>query len=372
MTCAGPARRRTIREQPRLPADAKIEWSIVRIQIFLYTVLLLSCSLDADAQRRKNKKDVEPPTQVLELLPEPPDAVVAETAKLSFRVSPLSAKGLLSQQVRDAIKALQKDSHGATILKLRAFVAGSGDLRRVSAIVAEEFTDDKQPLPAVSTIQVGALPMVGAQVVMESTSAERKPVNPNGLVFLSSGSAADPRGAAAELKKRAMGIDLLRITCFMSSLEDMPAVREGLAPDFRAVETIFVQMQRQATERQTGCEAVGRLPAGGTASNSIEAATITAPKIVLTGTKLVFRDQDSDVRLMFERLGKSMEPLGASLKDVRWANVFALTRPMNAKVNELRGEFFDNSRAIAGASLVTEGLPSIDATAAVELIAVAR
>ena len=73
----------------------------------------------------------------------------------------------MSQQVRDALKALARLNHGATIVKVRAFVAGSGDLRRVKDIVAEEFTERKQPLPAVSTIQVGLLPLPGAQVVIE-------------------------------------------------------------------------------------------------------------------------------------------------------------------------------------------------------------
>ena len=59
--------------------------------------------------------------------------------------------------MHDALKALARLNHGVPIVKLRAFVAGSGDLRRVKDIVAEDLTDKKQALPAVSTIQVGAL-----------------------------------------------------------------------------------------------------------------------------------------------------------------------------------------------------------------------
>src|SRR5438128_563974 len=122
---------------------------------------------------KPSKKEKEPETQTLPLPPEPPSAVIAETAKLAFHVSPLSAKGLLTQQVRDALKALDRSNGGATFLKLRAFVAGTGDMRRVATIVAEEFGNKKVPLPAVTTIQVGALPMDGAQVVIESISAEK-------------------------------------------------------------------------------------------------------------------------------------------------------------------------------------------------------
>jgi hypothetical protein len=54
------------------------------------------------------KNEKEPETQTLPLPPEPPSAVVAETGKLAFHVSPLSAKGLLTQQIHDAIKALDR------------------------------------------------------------------------------------------------------------------------------------------------------------------------------------------------------------------------------------------------------------------------
>ncbi|MGH9645888.1 MAG: hypothetical protein ACRD4E_03645, partial [Bryobacteraceae bacterium] len=75
------------------------------------------------------KKEKEPDPQTLPLPPEPPPAMIAESAKLVFHVSPLSAKGLLTQQVHDALKALERANGGATFIKLRAFVAGTGDMR---------------------------------------------------------------------------------------------------------------------------------------------------------------------------------------------------------------------------------------------------
>src|SRR5579864_7677355 len=140
------------------------------------------------------KKEKEPETQTLPLPPEPPAAVMAETGKLTFHVSPLSAKGLLTPQVRDALKALERANGGAALVKLRAFVAGTGDMRRVATIVSEEFSDRKLPLPAVTTIQVGALPMEGAQVVIESIGVEKKTVNPNGLAFFAAQRAPELAG----------------------------------------------------------------------------------------------------------------------------------------------------------------------------------
>ena len=165
--------------------------------------LLLAGNLSAQKKKKPNKKDLEPPTQVLEVVPDPPDAIAAETTRLSFQVSALSAKGLLTQQVKDALKSLAKENHGAQLVKIRAFVAGSGDLRRVAMIVAEEFTDQKKMLPVVSTVQVGGLPMVGAQVLLEGISLERRTVNPNGLAFVGGVAAADSGAAVAGLKKSA-------------------------------------------------------------------------------------------------------------------------------------------------------------------------
>jgi len=338
--------------------------------------VLLACGLWA--QKRKNKKDEEPPTQVLPPLPEPPEAVVAETDRLSFQVSPLSAKGLLSQQVRDALKALMRDNHGVPIAKLRAFVAGSGDLRRVQTIVSEELTDRKQTLPAISTIQVGALPMVGAQVVLESVSIEKKAVNPSGLVFFSASDARDAAAAVAQLQRAVSAAsvkpaNVLRVTCFLSSLDDGPAARMALATNFPSAAVDLLQMQRLGLQAQTACEAIGRLdsqaPPNGDASQFVVAGT---PKLVFTGTQLIFRDQDSDIRRAFQRLGKAMEPLGATYKDVIWSGVYPLTRPLAMKIDALRFDFFDRARPPAGTMLLFEGLPSIDATAAIELVAAAH
>src|SRR5947208_2718639 len=137
--------------------------------------------LTASSAAQKKKKEI---TQTLQLPRDLPTVAIGETRRLTFHVTPLSAKGLLSAQVRDALKALARDTGGNTVLRIRAFVAGSGDLRRVRDLVSETFTDRKQPLPALSLIQSGGLPLEGAQVVLEAIAAGRKDVNPGGLVFV--------------------------------------------------------------------------------------------------------------------------------------------------------------------------------------------
>lgn len=98
------------------------------------------------------------------------------------------------------------------------------------------------------------------------------------------------------------------------------------------------------------------------------AALVNAPKLILTAAQLVFRDQDADFRLAYQRLSKALGSQGVSLKDVAWAESFALTKPNAAKLDAIERELL--SQPHGGIGVQVEGLPSTDATAAVELIAV--
>ena len=188
---------------------------------------------ETDKNKKKKNEDV---TQTLPPPPELPIALAAEANRLAFAVSPLSGKGLLSQQTRDALNALLRKNHG-TIVKLRAFVAGSGDLRRVGELVGEIFTEKHEPLPVLSLVQIGALPMRGAQVVIESVEMDRKVVNPQGVVFFS-GQAAETVGQSIDKLKYTLASggmepgDVLRETCFVSSLEEQKDTLRLMAASF--------------------------------------------------------------------------------------------------------------------------------------------
>ncbi len=301
-------------------------------------------------------------TQTLPVLKDPPPAVAAETDRLVFHLSPLSSKGLLSQQVRDALKVLLRDTRGATIVKLRAFVAGTGDMRRVPAIVSEVFTDRKLALPAVSTVAIGALPMEGAQVVIESIATDRKSVNPNGLAFYSGRPIGDLRPVNG----------VLRATCFLSSLDDLPAVRPAVSAAFPGATVNFVQLQRLGIGRVDVCEAVARLDSAPASPVVIDngVARVRSPKIVLTGIQMAFRSSDADFRLAFDRLGRALEPLGASNQDIFWTSSYTLARSVEEKVRAFEAALFP--RAPAGTVLMFEALPSLDATMAVDAMAAAN
>jgi enamine deaminase RidA (YjgF/YER057c/UK114 family) len=368
--------------------------------LFLLFNALVFESAAQDTKPKKNKKpDQQPATQVLVVLKDPPGAAVGETNRLVFHVSPLTSKGLLSVQVHEALKTLLQDNRGAAIVKLRAFVAGSGDLRRVQTLVSEVFSERKLNIPALSTIQVGALPMDGAQVVIESIAedkkGDKKTANPNGLAFFSGQQTKDVNQSIAQLRTAmdSAGVsreNVLRTTCFLSSLEDISGSKTAIGTAFPSAAVNFVQQQRLGLDQVVECEAVGRLEKSPASSNEngpvtlvnppalaqnpnySQIALVSASKIVFTGTQMAFGDQDKDVRLAFDRLRKVLEAQGVSYRDVFWSATYPLTKTMADRVRAIRFDYYARSHPPASTLLLFEGLPSLDATAAVEVAAVAK
>ena len=330
-----------------------------KIAVVLFVSLVAAAQTTGPPRIKPPKKEKEPETQALPLPREPPSAVIAETGKLAFHVSPLSAKGLLTQQVHDALKALDRANGGATFVKLRAFVAGTGDMRRVATIVAEDFSDKKMPLPAVTTVQVGALPLEGAQVVIESISAEKsdkKPLNPNGLTFFSAQHAPELAAAA-----KAQDAVMVQITCFVGDLNQVDSARAAVTSAFPGAAANFVQLTRLAVEPGISCEGVGRLQKPGR----------SPAKLVFTGIQMAFGDQEQALRLAYGRLGRALETMKAGYPDALVMSVYSLDRTMGDKAATLAHEFLGPTVHPVSSTQIVEGLPSLDATVAIELVVAA-
>jgi enamine deaminase RidA (YjgF/YER057c/UK114 family) len=328
--------------------------------VLIVVIIGAACALAQSAEGRKKKnEEKEPVTQTLPLLKDPPAAVAAESGKLVFHVSPLSNKGLLSPQTREALSALMKLNRGAQIVKLRAFVAGTGDMRRVQAIVSEFFTDKRQPLPVLTTIQAGALPMEGAQTVIESISVDKdkKVSHPHGLAFFSAQPGDSAAEAIARLAKTAGGA-MLRVTCFLGSMDRIQEARDAAARAFPSAAVDFVQPLRAGSNPAAMCEGVG------------ESAIAGAPsKLVFTGAQMAFRDQDADLRLAFQRLEKALEPFGASLQDAVSWTLYGLSMEIAERTRSIATGYLP---APPGMTLIVEGLPSLDANVEIEVVAASR
>jgi len=324
------------------------------------------------APQSKKKKGDEI-TQTLPPSPELPAAVTAETARLAYQVSPLSSKGLLSQQTRDALKALLRQNRGP-IVKLRAFVAGSGDLRRVGEIAGEMFLEKHLPLPALSVAQVGALPLEGAQVVIEATSVDRKAVNPSGLAFVAVQPASSVADSLAKLKSvlATAGMqpsEALLITCFVSSLEDQRDVQHTMGAEFPGAALDYVQKQRAPVGPAAACEATARLAKPASLSNS-EMAVVTGPQVVITGTQLAFGNHDADFKLAYERLEKTLAASKTSFDRVVMAHLYVTTSGLSSRILSFQSGRATSSNTPAITLVPLESLPSLDAQFGIDVIAV--
>jgi enamine deaminase RidA (YjgF/YER057c/UK114 family) len=299
------------------------------------------------AQKKKNKKDIEPITQTLEVLPDPPPAVKVESTRLAFFTSPLTTKGLLSQQAKDALSALKKQAHGATIVKLRAFVAGRGDARRVSAIVSEQFFEWKLPLPALTILQVGALPIDGAQVQIEAIAEERKPVNFNGVAWLAAKQVAKPLAESGEVNAvqplleeslNALAGDVLAVTCFVSNIEGAANLERAMAAKFPTAARTLLQAQRATGSGLARCEGVARRSTG------------NPDRLVLTGSLIGFGGEAKDTDLLQARLAKLLDAQNATLLERKG---YGVSRSLES---------------LLGSITVVEGVGSNEATCSLEAI----
>lgn len=275
-----------------------------------------------------------------------PGAVAGATSQIVFHVSPLQSKGLLSKQTEEALKALDRANGNATFLKLRAFVAGNGDLRRVQGIVSEYFGAKKLPPPVVTTVQIGALTMQGAQIVIESISEDKKPVNINGLAFFpgQGGESGEAAVIALQAAMASTGAVPLVVTCFADSEAAAKAAAAALANLLPKTASVSVQATRYAAGARTTCEGIG------------QDGPVRSPKLVLTGTQLVFGEGPAGIQTALERMDRALESFGVRYTQAAQMGLYATRR-----------DVADQAQALIKATpLLIEGLTSADATLAIE------
>ncbi len=338
----------------------------------LVSCLALAGVVGAAPGQKKHKQEEEPVTQALQLPPELPQVTVADADHLVFQVTPLRGQGLLSQQLREELRSLLRQDR--PLVKLRAFVAGTGDTRRVQTVVSEMCTDKRVQLPALTVVQVGQLPREGAQVVLESVATERKAVDPNGIVLVPAESdfVSQPLQPVMPHLKRVLDRlskaaahsgagpdDVLRVTCFPSSLDEVDQFRGAAASVFPKAVINFVQPLRAALESGTSCEAAGRLVT----------AQAGPMRLAFTSAQLAFGTTPADAKLAFERLGKTLAQARTSYDRVVYVSIYALSRSTGEMAARVGREFFDGAKPPAITMVQVEALPSLDATFAVDVVA---
>jgi enamine deaminase RidA (YjgF/YER057c/UK114 family) len=333
---------------------------------------MLSISLCVRQLEGQRKKNQEPKSQVEPLPPEPPMALAADTEGLDFHISPLLKTGGLQAQIRSSLNDLIRSTKGETIIKLRAFVAGAGDARRVQAETAAIFTEHKLPLPVLSIIQVGGLGQEAAQVVIEAVVATRRSVNPNGLAFLVGQTGNSFSDAVARLKQNVARIGVapehvVSCTCFTSRIEDYEATRGAVQARFPQTAITVVQAVRDPLNDVSTCQAVGQLtepPAQGPVVllPNERAVLVNSHELVFTGLQLTFGSFLDDAHESFSRLQRVATAVAAEEVPVE-VNAFS--------INAYAGSALQKSTAVPPSTFTAqtvEGLTSVDASGGLEAV----
>ncbi len=322
--------------------------------------------------QKRNKKNEEPKSQVLPLPPELPTVLAADTQSLDFHISPLLKTGGLAVQIRRSLNDLLRDTKGETIVKLRAFVSGVGDARRVQTEVASIFSERKLPFPVLTILQVGRLGDDLAQVVIEAVVSTKRTLNPNGLAFLSGQTGKSLREALEHLRESATEADIgtgqiVSCTCFAPSVESGDASRTAVEAVFPKTAVNVVQALRDPISTATMCQAVAQLSHPPKESalvwiKNAHVSLVNSPKLVFTGLQLSFGNYLDDARQAFTRLQRAASVLQASDAPVQ-VNAFSLD--LTAASALRKSTSFPPSVFTVQ---TIEGLPSVDASAGIEAI----
>lgn len=326
--------------------------------------LLLVTGMDAQKPPAAVRTEQDKNNQTLSEPKDPPLVTVGQADRLTFQVSPLSGQGLLSQQTRDALKAIRKLSGGAPLVHLRAFSAGNGDIRRIPQIVSEVLGEKHGPLPSVSVLQAGALPLGDAQVVLEAVSLGKKAVNPGGLAFhpaemaAAEGPADTPESllgkAIDRLAAKMNGKPALSVTCYVSSLDNAVRMQRMVSSRFPGAATDLVQPRRLAWQTEAGCEGVSRGGGGG------------AARLAFSGTQVAFGTADKDAALAVQHLDRALAEAGASRPSALVLRLYLLSPgSAPAAMKQLAG-------GAPAAALSVEGVGPVSAGFAIDAVAPVR
>jgi enamine deaminase RidA (YjgF/YER057c/UK114 family) len=331
------------------------------------------------AFQHDSKKYQEPKPQVLPLPAELPMAVTADTQTLDFHISPLLHTGGLSAQIRQSLNDLIRDTHGETIVKLRAFVAGTGDARRVQSEAVSIFTDHKLQLPVLSILQVGGLAGDAAQVVIEAVVSTHRNVNPAGLAFITGQYGRNFADALSHLKASAEVAQvapdrMLTVTCFTAVMSDYDSRRAIVQSAFPKSEINIVQALRDPATEATMCESIGQLseaPSQGdlVRLDKIHTTLVNAKHLVFTGLQLCFGSFLDDAQEANQRLRRAANGAGSNMQSETFANAaiqidaFSLTPAAGSALRKTTS--FPSSTFTV---LPVEGLTAIDATAGIDAV----
>lgn len=325
--------------------------------------------------------------------PRAPRVVEAETARLRFQVSDVPQTGTVAEQVRHCLKRFS-----SPVVALRAFVVGQENAAAVRDAIEAEFKKRRHSLPALSIIIVGALPQQNARVQIEAVITAKQSVNPNGIAFVSGQPASleQPIARVAPLIEKSLSAlrtahqaikaqpaDVLRATCFVSSLNDVGEVKQMMRREYPQAALSVIQLQQTADRSLVECETVTRLqtpvkeglrflnpPSLAASPNYSHLALIGARRLVFSELVVAASAREADAVHAFAGLEQALTGAGSSIKQVAMSKLYPITQTGSELVRKVRFDFYDKTRPPASTLLIFEGLPTASASFAVAVIAV--
>ena len=371
---------------------------ILRAKPILHTLLYASLALLTVLPAHAQKPKEEEKPQVLEIVPDAPDSVKAETSRLAYLPLPVEERGLLSRQVEESMKNLRRLLRKRKVLRITAWVGGTGDTRRVSSSIRELLARWRLPIPAITVVRVGVLPNRAARVAFDVEVEESETVNPHGLMFLAGVRSVAPEfryDVSAELNQSldtlserlggeaAKPEDVLRARCFVSLTEDLQPLELAMRTRFPKAQLRLLQSVRSSSESYAQCDLVARLSAP--PSQTVEARVLTprendppitsliktnAPNVVLTSAQLGFRATDADLALAFERLEATLKTAGTSLSNAVQLSILAESTNLGLRTETQGRKYMNRNHDPAILRVAVEGFPALDATLSLDAIAI--
>jgi hypothetical protein len=175
------------------------------------------------------------------------------------------------------------------------------------------------------------------------------------------------------------------VSCFVSSLDEIAGLRQLAAREYPNGAIDFIQSQRSPVHARVACEAVARLAANANPGPRFTVkspenlprqpgistiALVASSRVIFTGTQLSFGFEEKDARLAFERIGKELKQSGASLEDAAFVDFYPLASQIAAQILKVGADSFDPAHPPAGSLELVEGLSSMNAGFAMDVVAV--
>ena len=179
-------------------------------------------------------------------------------------------------------------------------------------------------------------------------------MNPNGLAFFSAQRVPELAAAA-----KAQDAVMVQVTCFVGDLTQVDGARAAVTSAFPGAAANFVQLTRLAVEPGDFVRRGGTPPEAGKKPG--EAGVHGHPDGV-------WGSGAGPSSGLWPAGAGARNDEGLATADALVMNVYSLNRTTADKAAALAPEFLGRARPV-GSTQIVEGLPSLDATVAIELVA---